>query len=145
MVVDNTSLPGGAEAWRHPWPPPGEMTFTTSEMPELRRFTAGWASQAGMSADSAADFVIAVSEIAANAVRYGLPPAGLRLQATGHAVTAEIRDNGHWQPETPPVPWNRTGAVYGGLGLRIAYQVCDDVQIRTGGDGTAVVLRMALT
>jgi anti-sigma regulatory factor (Ser/Thr protein kinase) len=98
-----------------------------------------------MSADSAADFVIAVSEIATNAVRYGLPPTGLRLQATGRTVTAEIRDNGRWQPGTPAVPWNRADATCGGLGLRIACQVCDDVQIRTGGDGTAVVLSMALT
>jgi anti-sigma regulatory factor (Ser/Thr protein kinase) len=143
--VDNRSPPGDAAAWRRHWPPPGEMTFTTSELPEVRRFTAGWASQAGMSADSAADFVIAVSEIATNAVRYGLPPTGLRLQATGRTVTAEIRDNGRWRPGTPPVPWNRGGAGYGGLGLRIACQVCEDVRIRTSGDGTAVVLRMALT
>jgi anti-sigma regulatory factor (Ser/Thr protein kinase) len=121
------------------------MTFTTSDLPELRRFTAGWASQAGMSAGSAADFMIAVSEIAANAVRYGLPPMGLRLQAAGHDVTAEIRGNGRWQPGTPPGPGNRAGAGYGGLGLRIARQVCDDIQIRIGGNGTAVVLHMALS
>jgi anti-sigma regulatory factor (Ser/Thr protein kinase) len=121
------------------------MTFTASDLPELRRFTAGWASQVGMSADSATDFVIAVSEIAANAVRYGLPPTGLRLQATGHDVTAEIHDNGRWQPGPPPMSWDGADAGYGGLGLRIAGQVCEDIQIKTGGDGTAVVLRMALS
>jgi anti-sigma regulatory factor (Ser/Thr protein kinase) len=98
-----------------------------------------------MSAKSTADFVIAVSEIAANAVRYGSPPTGLRLQATGHDVIAEIRDNGRWQPGTSSMPWDTAGAGYDGLGLLIAWQVCDDIQIRTGGDGTAVVLRMALS
>ena len=47
--------------------------------------------------------MIAVSEIAANAVRYGSPTARLLLQAAGGAAQAEVRDR---------------GAASGGSGLR---------------------------
>jgi anti-sigma regulatory factor (Ser/Thr protein kinase) len=52
--------------------------------------------QAGLSAGRAEDFVIAVSEIAANAVRYGSPAA--RLRVAGGAAQAEVRDSGCWRP-----------------------------------------------
>ena len=47
----------------------------------------------------AEDFVIAVSEIAANAVRYGSPTARLLLLwVAGGAAQAEVRDSGCWRP-----------------------------------------------
>ena len=92
--MDSRSSPGGADGQRRPWLPSAEMTFTMGELPEVRRFTEGWAWQAGMSAAGVIDFVIAVHEIAANAVRHGSPQAALRLQVAADAVTAEIRDNG---------------------------------------------------
>ena len=42
--------------------------------------------------------MIAVSEIGANAVRYGSPAAGLLLRVAGGAAQAEVRDSGCWQP-----------------------------------------------
>jgi anti-sigma regulatory factor (Ser/Thr protein kinase) len=42
--------------------------------------TAQWATRAGLSAGRTDDFVIAVHEIAANAVRYGSPAARLLLR-----------------------------------------------------------------
>jgi anti-sigma regulatory factor (Ser/Thr protein kinase) len=45
-------------------------------------------------AGRAEDFVIAVSEIAANAVRYGSPAARLLLQVAAGAAQAEVRDSG---------------------------------------------------
>jgi hypothetical protein len=33
----------------------------------------------------------------------------------------------------------------GGMGLALARRVCDEVEIRTGGDGTTVRLRMSLS
>src|SRR5271166_4699091 len=101
-VVDRSS-PGGANGGRRPWLPAAEMTFTMGDLPEVRQFTEGWAWQAGMSAAAVTDFVIAVNEIAANAVRHGSPQAGLRLQVAADAVSAEIRDNGHWSLAMPPV------------------------------------------
>jgi anti-sigma regulatory factor (Ser/Thr protein kinase) len=54
--------------------------------------------RAGLPAGRADDFVIAVSEIAANAVRYGSPAARLLLRVAGGAAQAEVRDSGCWRP-----------------------------------------------
>ena len=143
--MDSRSPPGGADGQRRPWLPSAEMTFTMGELPEVRRFTEGWAWQAGMSAARVIDFVIAVHEIAANAVRHGSPQAALRLQVAVDAVTAEIRDNGRWPPGAPLAPADGARAADGGMGLRIALLACDDVQITTGLGGAAVMLRMSFT
>jgi hypothetical protein len=66
--------------------------------------------------------VIAVSEIAANAVRYGSPAARLLRVAAG-AATAEVRDGGCWRPAAGPASGNGRG---GGRGLAPARLVCNE-------------------
>ena len=105
----------------------------------VRRITAQWAARAGLSAGRADDFVIAVNEIAANAVRYGSPVARLLLRVTSGAAAAEIHDDGRWQPSAGAVP---AAGRSGGMGLVLARLVCDEVEIHTGRDGTTVLLRM---
>lgn len=139
------SPPGGADE-RRQWLPPAEMTFTMGDLPQVRRFTEEWAWQAGMSAAGATDFVIAVNEIAANAVRHGSPQAALRLQVAADSLTAEISDNGRWQLAMPPAPADDGARAAGGwMGLRIARLACDEVQITLGAGGTVVLLRMPVT
>jgi anti-sigma regulatory factor (Ser/Thr protein kinase) len=84
--------------------------------------------------------VLAVNEIATNAVLYGSPVAQLQLRVDGQAMAvAEVRDSGHWQPGPGPPPPGR-----GGRGLPLARLVCDEVEIRCGRSGTVVILRMSL-
>ncbi len=120
------------------------MTFTAADLPQVRRFTATCAGRSGMSAETADDFVIAVNEIATNAVRHGSPRAWLRLWVSGEALVAEIRDTGRWPGDPVPVQAARRPAEQGGMGLEVARLVCDDVQIKTDSTGTAVLLRMML-
>lgn len=120
------------------------MSFRAADLPRVRRRTASWALQVGMSADAADDFVIAVNEIATNAVRHGSPEASLRLWVSGQAGLAEIRDQGHWPAATAPAPQPRRPAEQGGMGLEVARMVCDGLQIKAGSVGTAVLLRMRL-
>jgi anti-sigma regulatory factor (Ser/Thr protein kinase) len=120
------------------------MDFTAADLPKVRRLTVTWAIKAGMSAEAADDFVIAVNEIATNAVRHGSPKASLRLQVTGGAGVAEIRDSGRWEAAMPPAPLPRRPAEQGGMGLEVARLVCDGLQIKATSAGTAVLLRMAL-
>lgn len=82
------------------------------------------------------DFVLAVNEIATNAVRHGSPIADLRLSAGRAAVTAEVRDSGQW---TAGLDGD------GGMGLPLVRRVCDQVHVETGGTGTTVTLRMCLS
>ena len=80
------------------------MNFTSTDLPRVRRPTVTWATRAGMSAEAADDFVIAVNEIATNAVRHGSPRASLRLWVSGGAGVAEIRDSGRWAAAAAPTP-----------------------------------------
>lgn len=120
------------------------MDFTSADLPRVRRLTVTWATRAGMSAEAADDFVIAVNEIATNAVRHGSPRASLRLWVSGGAGVAEIRDSGHWIAAAAPAPLPRRPAEQGGMGLEVARMVCDGLQIKATASGTAVLLRMAL-
>jgi anti-sigma regulatory factor (Ser/Thr protein kinase) len=95
----------------------------------------------GLPRARAEDFVIAVSEIAANAVRYGSPAARLLLRVAGGAAQAEVRDSGRWQPAAGAAS---DGGHGGGRGLALARLVCDGVGIRAGAGGTTVILRMNL-
>ncbi len=59
------------------FPVPCGVRFSADDLRPVRQVTAAWAARAGLPAARAEDLVIAVSEIAANAVRYG-SPAGRR-------------------------------------------------------------------
>ena len=120
------------------------MNFTSTDLPQVRRLTVTWAARVGMSAEAANDFVIAVNEIATNAVRHGSPKASLRLWVTDGAGLAEIRDTGHWPAAAAPTALPRRPAEQGGMGLEVARLVCDELQIKATPAGTAVLLRMAL-
>jgi anti-sigma regulatory factor (Ser/Thr protein kinase) len=123
---------------------PLDLTFRAGDLPLVRRSTASWALRAGMAADTADDFVIAVNEIATNAVRHGSPDAALRLWVDGRAGLAEIRDQGHWPAAMTPTSLPRRPAEHGGMGLEVARMVCDGLQIKASAAGTAVLLRMSL-
>ncbi len=120
------------------------MDFTSADLPQVRRFTVTWAVRIGMSAEAANDFVIAVNEIATNAVRHGSPKASLRLWVTEGAGLAEIRDTGRWPAAIAPTALPRRPAEQGGMGLEVARLVCDGVQIKASAAGTAVLLRMTI-
>ena len=121
------------------FPAPRRLLFSLDDLRLVRQVTAQWASRVGLSASRTDDFVIAVHEIAANAVRYGSPAARLLLRVAGGAAAAEIHDDGCWQPSAGAVPARRSG----GMGLAVARLVCDEVEIHTGNGGTTVLLRMS--
>jgi anti-sigma regulatory factor (Ser/Thr protein kinase) len=110
-----------------------------NDLRQVRQVTAQWATCIGLSASRTNDFVIAVHEIAANAVRYGSPAARLLLRVSGGAAAAEIRDEGCWPPSAEAAS---TAGRSGGMGLALARLVCDEVEIHTGNGGTTVLLRM---
>ena len=118
------------------------MRFGVENLRRVRQVTARWAAQAGLPPERAEDFVIAVNEIATNAVRYGSPMAWLVLRITRENMAeAEIRDEGRWPPGSMTAP---AGEEHGGMGLGLVRRACDAVEIRAGDNGTTVILRMRL-
>jgi anti-sigma regulatory factor (Ser/Thr protein kinase) len=118
------------------------MRFSLANLRQVRQVTARWVATAGLPAERAVDFVIAVHEVAANAVVHGSAAARLALRiAAGNTVEAVVRDEGRWRP-----PAAETGAGQnGGMGLPLARKVCDAVVIQAEDGGTTVILRMRLS
>lgn len=124
-----------------PEPAPYFMRFSVGDLRRVRLETAQWAARTALRSEQVDDFVIAVSEIATNAVRYGSPQAQLELRGgAGNAVLAEVRDTGRWEMGTGP----KEAEGRGRMGLALARRVCDEVDIRPGLAGTTVILRMNL-
>ncbi|WP_433179237.1 ATP-binding protein [Actinoallomurus sp. CA-150999] len=122
-----------------------EMRFTAEQLPSVRRFTEALARRYKVSEGLIGDLVIAVNEIATNAVRHGSPHAELSMWTEDGSVIAEIHDSGTWTPAdapggTPPPP-----EAEGGMGIWVARQICSAVNIRTGINGTVVRLELSPT
>lgn len=117
---------------------PSRIRFGADDLRHVREMTEHWAARAGLPPERTDDFVIAVNEIATNAIRYGSPAARLLLQVTENMAEAEVRDDGRWQAAAP------AGSDRGGMGLPLARRVCDAVEIRPDDSGTTVTLRMRL-
>ena len=92
---------------------------------------------AGVPADAGVveDFLLAVDEMASNAVRHGLPPVSLRLWTGADRIVCTITDGGPgWDdPFAGYGPAHGTDLSRGGMGLWLARQLCDHVDI-TGGE-----------
>ena len=90
------------------FPVPCGVRSGAADLRTVRRVTARWAVLAGLPEGRAEDFVNAVSEIAANAVRYGSPAARLLLRAARRRRMSATAVGGGRVRERPPV----TGAVF---------------------------------
>ena len=91
------------------------------------------------------DFLMAVDEMATNAVRHGGLPAGLRLWTAPGRVVCTVTDSGHGldDPFAGYGPAHGEDLSHGGMGLWLARQLCDSVVIRRGERGTSVRLATA--
>jgi serine/threonine-protein kinase RsbW len=103
---------------------------------ELRHTVAARAADAGLVGDRLDDFVVAVNELLTNAVRHGGGSGHVALWREPGAVVCEVSDRGTGMTA------DRTGRPTtdepGGWGLWLAAELTDAIEVRSGGDGTAV-------
>src|SRR5580693_1047193 len=78
----------------HPAPPILDQAFDADSLYALRAAVAAHATQAGLALGRADDLVIAVHELAANAVRHGAGHGRLQIWQTDQALLCEIADDG---------------------------------------------------
>jgi anti-sigma regulatory factor (Ser/Thr protein kinase) len=123
--------------------PPGavdSLMFDLDRLHQVRGFIARRA-DAVLDPRHAADFVLAVDEVATNSLRHGGGSGTLRLWDDNRALVCDVRDLGYITD--PMVGRVRpTREQVGGRGLWIANQLCDLVQLRSGNNGTTVRLHM---
>lgn len=127
-----------------PGSPPAELEFTRAELALVRDFVGEYAGGAGIDDTRRSDLVLAVHELATNAVRHGGGRGVLRAWRENGTLLCEVGDRGHIADplagrERPP---DRSG---GGRGLWMVNHLCDLVQLRSSGAGNVVRLHMSLT
>ncbi|RFU36554.1 sensor histidine kinase [Actinomadura logoneensis] len=128
-----------------PTPPESEyLPVTGHDLHELRQWVGERADRHGVSGRNAQNLVTAVNEVAANALRHGVPPVGVRLWTDGADLVCEVGDNGYWRdfsPLTGFVPPQT--ALDSGFGLWTVRLLVDLVDVRAGWDGTFVRMRVS--
>lgn len=131
-------------------PPVLDQVFDSNSLYALRAAAAAHAHQAGLPHSRAEDLVMAVHELAANAVRHGPGHGRLRLWKLNQAMYAEITDDG---PGTPPGTNADAGPEPGqaatwpaahGHGLWLVRQLADQAEVLAGPHGTTATLSFGL-
>ena len=88
------------------------------ELGHIRSAVCGWLIELGWAEESLGDVSLVVTELVANAVIHGRPPAELQADVIGEVVRIEVRDA---EPKAPAI--NAQPSWNGGFGLRIVDRV----------------------
>src|SRR5437879_4211090 len=120
-----------------------EQPFDAGSLYALRAAVAAHATQAGMPERRTGELVLAVHELAANAIRHGAGHGRLRITQHDGAWHCQVTDDG--TPGTAPAstrpaaPTPRNNAPWPseqGHGLWVVHQVADRLSVQTGPTGT---------
>ncbi|MGY1751210.1 anti-sigma factor RsbA family regulatory protein [Modestobacter sp. SYSU DS0511] len=115
----------------------------------LRRDLAARAAAVGLprgSAPALEDFLLAVDEMTTNALRHGRPPVDLRLWIDADRLVCTVTDRGAGlqDPFIGYGPAHGDDLSLGGMGLWLARQLCDHVDITPTDEGVRVRLTTVL-
>jgi anti-sigma regulatory factor (Ser/Thr protein kinase) len=114
-----------------------ERPFKLDELFAIRKLVAEEATAAGMGRERGQDLVLAVSEVAANAIRHGRGTGTLRVWRRPNRLVCQVEDRGHIRDPLAGRRLPRPQAA-GGIGLWAVNQLCDLVEVRSSQDGTTV-------
>jgi anti-sigma regulatory factor (Ser/Thr protein kinase) len=136
--------------WDQPLPPPPDNAChypigpAADTLVAVRQAALEQARRAGLPSTAADNFIVAVSEIATNALCHGNGVGVMRLWQDEHALICDISDQGRLN--APPLLGRLEPSIeqHGGRGLWLANQLCDLVQVRTGTSGTTIRLHVYL-
>ena len=118
-----------------------DQAFDGDSLYALRAAVAAHGSQAGLSEGRTRDLVLAVHELAANAVRHGAGQGRLRLWAAHDAVRCEVTDEG--APGAADAADAALWRAEPGHGLWLVRRIADSASVQSGASGTvaAVIFR----
>jgi anti-sigma regulatory factor (Ser/Thr protein kinase) len=138
------SLPVPAEPLENT--PPRLCVRDVADYIGLRHAVAGELRSLDAPRDLVEDFLLAVDEMTSNAVRHGGPPVSLRLWVGEDRIVCSIDDNGPGldDPFAGYGPAHGEDLSRGGMGLWLARQLCDHVDITSGEGGSRVRLTIRL-
>jgi anti-sigma regulatory factor (Ser/Thr protein kinase) len=115
-------------------------------LPALRHALGAALAECVPDEDQRGDLHLAVSEVAANAVRHGVRPVAARVWADGSRIVCTITDRGHRydDPLAGYEPAHGPDLGRGGMGLWLARKLCDTVDLVAGEQGLTVRLSSRL-
>ena len=123
-----------------------DQEFDSGTLYALRAAVQAHAGQAGLSEDRVGEVVLAIHELAANAIAHGAGHGRLRMWERAGALSCEIVDAGPvgagrlTGPSEAADPWPAAD----GHGLWLVRQVADQLDLRSGPRGTQAVVTFAL-
>jgi anti-sigma regulatory factor (Ser/Thr protein kinase) len=122
-----------------------DQEFDSGTLYALRAAVQAHASQAGLSEDRAGEVVLAVHELAANAIAHGAGHGRLRIWDLAGALSCEILDGGPADTGSPAVPSEAADPwpAADGHGLWLVRQVADQLDLRSGPRGTRAIVTFA--
>lgn len=137
-----SAAPGGTS-------PVMDQAFDGDSLYALREAMAAHAAEAGLSEGRVTDLVIAVHELASNAVRHGAGHGRLRVWNTGSVLRCEVADDGAAAPVNPggadpAYPDASRWPVERGHGLWLVRQVADGASLATDPLGTVAAVSFAV-
>jgi anti-sigma regulatory factor (Ser/Thr protein kinase) len=121
-------------------PPDVRIDYSAWQLHEVRRVVEQALCAADFEPERAEDVVLAVNEVATNAVEHGSPEAQLSLWSGPDGLVCEIDDTGTLRDPLPGLQAPHP-AEPRGRGVWIARQLCDALHVWTDGRGTHVRLR----
>lgn len=132
-------------------PPVLDLAFDSGTLSLLRAEVQAQADRAGFPAERATDVVLALHELAANAVRHGAGAGRLRIWRRPEAWFCQVEDGDPLPSGDPAAAGDVPGlAVMNawqavpGHGLWVVRQVADQLQVRSGPDGTRATVTFGL-
>jgi anti-sigma regulatory factor (Ser/Thr protein kinase) len=131
-----------------------DQAFDAGSLHSLRAAVLDQAAAAGMGEPRASDVMLAIHELAANAVRHGAGAGTLRIWATPGGLCCQVRDEGPARAgRRARAGWRRMTATLSGTGgwpcqpghgLWLVRTVADQMSAVTGPDGSRVMAVFAL-
>ena len=125
-----------------------DLAFDAGTLSRLRKAVFDEAAGAGMPNHRAADVVIAVHELAANAVRHGAGGGLLTIRIQAGQLRCRVSDTGPeridgnaFRTVTTGQPW----PVLSGHGLSLVRETADEVTMASGPDGCSVTALFRLS
>jgi anti-sigma regulatory factor (Ser/Thr protein kinase) len=118
-------------------PPDVRLPFSAWQLHEVRRAVERALDDSGYERERLEDVVLAVNELATNAVEHGTPEAQLSLWTGPGGLLCEIDDGGTLRDPLPGLQAPHPGEPRG-RGVWIARQLCDSLHVWTDRHGTHV-------
>jgi Signal transduction histidine kinase len=120
------------------------LDFGLGDLPGVREHVAARARGAGMAEEAVGDLLVAVNEVATNAVTHGADRARLCTWHTARSFLVQIHDSGHWIPAGPPGRTPPGDYATSGMGLWVSSLLSEVIHFDCGPQGTTVTMGFSI-